>query len=470
MRERRLNREPHRRSRPLGRLTDRALVPLRGEQGVALPVAMLVLAAMLALVGVVASQATVTSENANEDRDHKRALQAADAGLEAAMSRLNRQPSTIPALPCFRPGIGFEGYDLGLSGWCRPVTEDLGDGTSYSYRISQPILPPIGGPAVKTVVSTGTAEGVVRRVAVGAANPRVSAFEDFGVRSHEELHLDSNSLIGTPENPTKAASNAAISLDSNAQICGDVTPGYPDYPLTLGGNSSLCPGYSTSPATEPFRLAEVTPPTTDDNTRIKVLDTCTQCGSVSWSPLTRRLELNGNSTLTLGGTSGAIVSPLTYRLCHLRLDSNSTLMIRGGVQVRIYILPPEQCTGSPEGGIELNSNSRIVNTSPNTPSNLQIFVVGSATQETAVNINSNFNNDISLPVLIYAPNSVVHLDSNVQILGAVAGKRVELDSNSQILYHGAAAAVTVIDSFLKGFDYRECRATSSSATNPGEGC
>jgi hypothetical protein len=298
---------------------------------------------------------------------------------------------------------------------------------------------------------------------VGAANPRVSAFGEFGVRSDEQLTMRSNATIGNSTYPTNAASNENISLDSASQICGNATPGYPDYQVTLGSVSSVCPGYSTAPATAPFRLPQITAVPEDSNTRIKVptLDPCTQCTSVIWDPVTKRLDLNANSTLTLGGN--------VYNFCELRLDSNSQLRIAAGATVKIYILPPEECLGG-SGGIELNSNAKIVNLSPNIPSNLQIYVVGSATQTTLVDFDSNFSGDPTLPMLLFAPNSDVILDSNVHVVGAIAARSVELDSNAHVYYDGSAADVEVIDTFLKGFDYRECRATSASVTNPAEGC
>ncbi len=173
-------------------------------------------------------------------------------------------------------------------------------------------------------------------------------------------------------------------------------------------------------------------PTQNDNARICATggDPCSPSSDVSWSSTTRRLTLNSNSTVTLGGS--------VYGLCQLRLNSNSQLRVATGATVQIYFLPPSQCGGVTES-IRLESNSKIINSSGD-PTKLQIYVMGNG----AVNLLSNFQNT-SLPMLLYAPSSTVSLNSNVNIVGSVAANRVSLDSNASIQYDSRSNSVVIPD-------------------------
>src|SRR6187200_2060147 len=108
----------------------------RSEQGIAYPVAMM----MLLIIGSIAFAMTINSVAANNqagrDRGVKRAVAAADAGVQVATYRMNKL--TPGALLCVVRGVANQilTEPLQPDGWCRAQTEELGDGASYSYRVS----------------------------------------------------------------------------------------------------------------------------------------------------------------------------------------------------------------------------------------------------------------------------------------------------------------------------------------------
>ncbi len=415
---------------------------LRQEDGLALPVAVIILGLVLTLGGVAVYQAASASDGTIRDTEVKRAVQAADAGLEVALGRM----AITWEPPC----------TLSEPGWCPPVEEALGDGESYSYTIYDDLDPE----TPHRVVSTGLAAEQTRRVTleVHPPTPDLPAFGQYAVRSLNDLTLNSNTEIGSPEIAGHAASNGNITLDSNSMICGNATPG-PGHQVVLRSNADICEGYSTAPATEPFTLPLPPLPTQFDNARICATggDPCTPSADVSWDSTTRRLSLNSNSVVTLGGS--------VYGLCQLRLDSNSQLRVATGATVQIYFLPASQC-GSVTESIRLDSNSRIVNSSGD-PTRLQVYVMGSG----AVNFNSNFQNS-NLPMLLYAPNSTVSFNSNVNIVGSVAANRVSLDSNASIQYDSRSTSVVIpgTGSDLERLQFVECTTEPVDPEDPGSGC
>lgn len=147
---------------------------MTGQRGFALPAALVVLTVTLMLAAAAGMAAMSATDTANRDVRVKRALAAAEAGLEAAQARtnslaidldnvldLNQQcvVSTDGVLSLLIPTAG---------GWCNAVTEDLGTGSSYSYQVSPvtnlvPALPPIllgnwNGALSRKIVATGKAD------------------------------------------------------------------------------------------------------------------------------------------------------------------------------------------------------------------------------------------------------------------------------------------------------------------------
>ena len=86
----------------------------------------------------VAARAAIVSNNQTErDLQVKRATQAAYAGLQALRYQVNLlQP---PSTHCVLKDVSTGALSVAATqadGWCDPQTEDLGDGVTYTARIS----------------------------------------------------------------------------------------------------------------------------------------------------------------------------------------------------------------------------------------------------------------------------------------------------------------------------------------------
>ena len=107
----------------------------RDERGVALPVALSILFLVAGLTSIAAKAGIVSDHFSFRDRNAKRAVQAANAGIEAAVYQLNlMQPAS---LQCVIKDVNTGTLQLTAGipdNWCITQTEDLGDGASYTER------------------------------------------------------------------------------------------------------------------------------------------------------------------------------------------------------------------------------------------------------------------------------------------------------------------------------------------------
>ena len=102
------------------------------DRGVALPVTVSVMF-MVAGLATVTARAAITSDHQSlRDRNVKQAIQAANAGLEAAMYRTNlMQPGSLQCALRNASSGNLTVAGVGGDGWCAEQTEDLGNGQSY---------------------------------------------------------------------------------------------------------------------------------------------------------------------------------------------------------------------------------------------------------------------------------------------------------------------------------------------------
>jgi hypothetical protein len=433
---------------------------VKDERGAAILTVITLITIGLALGGAAVVAATTTMRGSVRDESSKDSLAAADAGIQAALMRQN-QVAVDESNPCVVSSGGtLVAGDAGEGGWCPPMQGSAGD-ANYEYRVR---------PAVETdltstieVVATGNSNEVNRRIYVEAQSTTADAvFGQHSVIGKDSISLDSNAQIfgntGTNGNVTQA---------SNSFICGSVQHGGSYSPSSYTGSN--CPSsypFSKAPGTvslPPIDQGDVA--TNNDNARITDgRDPITERSSVSWSATNRTLTLDSNSTITMGGND--------YSLCQLRLLSNSQLIVAGPANVRIFFDAPENCPTLGSGPqIVLDSNTKLT-TTDGQPGSLQLFVVGSSNPSvTSDNVHLNSNSTSTMPVIVYAPNSAISLDSNSNLLGAVAGQSITLNSNAKITAHADGSGLQLpVPLQYRQARFVECSSTSAPPTAPSSNC
>jgi hypothetical protein len=446
---------------------------LSSESGVAIPVALAVLFVAAGLATVAARAGIVSSNQSFRDRNAKRAVQAAGAGVQVAIYQTNlMQPADDQ---CVSRGTGgaLSNVPVPVGGWCVPQTEDLGENAIYSMQISS--ATPVTGPGAtyshRTIVSTGAVNGVVRRsvVDVNAATGAPIFPANYAMVGRDSVEFKNNLDV-----QGGVGSNGDITIKNNATICGPVTPG-PGQQFNQGNNNDFC-GHTPAPATQPFAFQPVdlsSVSLSNDNVRITNMkngsgipqDTCTDCGQISWDDSTRVLSVDGNATLTLSGND--------YLLCRLDLKTGtSRLQIAPrSTTLKMYLDVPENCPGVTGPG-SADMTGRVINLNAN-PATFALLVAGSATVATAVDLADVAVTALDAPMAIYAPNSTVDFKNNLDFTGALVAKTIKVKNNANVAYDTRIGTITS-GSSIRHYDYgtgsyRECT-SAPAGTAPDAGC
>ena len=446
---------------------------LRSEQGIALPATLAVLFMVAGLATMTAKAAISSDHQSLRDRNVKQALQAANAGLEAAMYRTNLMQPGSNQCAYKNPANGaLTVSSLEGDGWCAAQSEDLGNGTSYTMQISGAQALHANGQALsrRTIVSTGVANGARRRLRLQA---NAATGEPVFPLGYATVSLDGLTLANSVKVTGGVGSNGNILLKNSAYACGDVTPG-PGKSVSIANTASICAGGSTTPATESFNLQPVdqgTAATVNDNYRIgnppatTSPDPCTDCNEITWNPATRILRLRNNSTLTLGGG--------VYSFCNIEIENTAQLKIPVrplGTGIRIYIDSPEHCGGAGTGSVTVKNTGTILNLNTD-PTTFQLNVLGSSTIATQVAFDGvDFTGDLVMAV--YAPYSTIRVKGDARLAGAIAARSIDLQNTAQINYHERIGDITTGNPLrlYKPEHYVECTAVPAVGAAPDTGC
>ena len=447
---------------------------LTDQRGIALPVALAVLFTTAGLATVAARSATNATHQSGRDSSVKRAIQAAVSGVQNAVYQTNLvQPATTQCVA--RNGSGqLISQAVGTNGWCAAMTEDLGDGVSYSEQVSQATTVTANSIQVlqRQISSSGTANGVTRRVLYTVqASTGVQLFPiGYAMLADQSINMKNNSQVSGG-----LASNGNITLKNNSNVCGPITAG-PGKAYTHGPNTTVCAGYSTANATQPFAIqpVDLSRATPNDNSRISNAitnsgtnkDSCgSTCSKISWNSTTRVLTLNSGAVLTLSGNK--------YFFCRLELKGGSTIQIASRTTpMEVYIDAPENCgSTSGMGSVAWATTSNFINLS-NNPATFVLYVAGSTRIATSVDLSSNDSSGASQIIMaIYAPNSSMTYANNLNFTGAIVAKTIDVKNNAVINYDSRVTTITSGSSvrFYKGYDYKECT-TTATGTTPDTGC
>jgi hypothetical protein len=445
---------------------------LASDRGIALPVTVSVMFMVAGLATVTARAAISSDHQSLRDRNVKQAIQAANAGLEAAMYRTNlMQPGSLQcALKSVASG-SLAVVGVGGDAWCPEQTEDLGNGQSYAVRISAGSSLHVNGQSLvqRKFVSTGAANGVRRRVMLRS---NAATGEPVFPQGYAGVALDGIDLPNSVSIQGGVGSNGDILLRNYAYVCGNVTPG-PGKSVQIRNSASVCPTGSTTPAQQSFNFQPVDQgdaPTNNDNSRIGSppqpisLDPCTDCSGIDWDPSTRMLSLRNNSTLTLGGG--------VYSFCGIEIENTAQLKIPArplGTGIRIFIDSPEHCGGEGTGSVSVRNSATILNFNSD-PTTFQLYLLGSSSIPTHVAFDGiEFASDLVMAV--YAPYSTIRIKGNSHLSGAIASKAIDLRNSAQSTYHQRIEDITT-GSPLRLYrpeQYLECTAVPSG-TLPESDC
>jgi len=447
---------------------------LTDERGVALPVALAVLVTVAGLATVAARAAIVSNNQSFRDNNAKRAVQGANAGLQAAVYQANLlQPSSAQCVHKAVSDGALSNGALQADTWCQPQTEDLGDGATYSFQVSGPTVTTSStGLSVdqRKVVSFGEVNGVRRRavVTINAGRGAPIFPPGYAVAVRESINMKNNADISG-----HLGSNGSITIMNNLDSCGNVTPG-PGRNAKIGKNFTQCPGYNTTPAAEPYDLqpVDISKATPNDNVRLTNMkagsgtpqDTCSNCNKIGWNSSTKVLTIEAPGVWNPSGN--------VYLLCRLDFKGGTIQIASRSTPLFIYIDSPENCGGTSGMGSAVMGGTFTNLYSP--PQPIGILVAGSPTKATSVDLPTN---DANTPIGIYAPNSTLIQQqqggNNVNFHGAVVGKTLDVKNNAKFSWNDSISGL-LSGSNIRFYQaatgsYKECT-TAATGTAPDSGC
>jgi hypothetical protein len=408
----------------------------RNERGMALPTAIFAMVASLGFAGAAVMSSVSVQQGSHRDGNSKKAIAAADAGASVAMMRLNRYANAFSAsAPC----LGVSSNMLVLSaaaadGWCPAISGKVGDST-YVYRAT-----PAVGSSTMSVVATGTAGSVSRRVALTYKATTVgSALGKEGIIGVDDVEIDNNA-----DARVGVGTNGNIHVHNNGNVCGNIRYGV-GKKATFDNNGTQCQGYTktegnvTLPPVSSFMPTDIA--TNNSNYRLVgckklsprepagcQLDTYSDAwkSTEPWDPATRTIYASNNTTLTLGGGD--------YWICRLYIRNNSHFVMASGAKVRIFFDTPENCgLDADDKQIDINNNADVTATGYQPEIGKYdmpgFYVMGSTKMATTIEFSNNSGNN---EFLLYAPNSHIIVKNNATYTGVIAGKTVHLDNNAVV--------------------------------------
>jgi hypothetical protein len=496
--------------------SSRSRARARDEAGFVVPTVLFFLLAILAVVTVALLASIQAQSGSIRDQGTKAAVATAEAGVTQAVFNYNggftlTDNSGRTNNPCLVPVTNPPGTvqprataaTYGANSWCTPVAAASGTG-AYTYQVCPVYTDSTGAvhncPSTSTagsveVVSTGTVNGVTRRVDVIAKSVSGQPiFIDAGVKSQTNLIVDSNGEVHS----ASSAGGSIILGSTSAKLCGGATVG-PTGSATGAGTytaSTDCTGTHLSLGTvghQPLTLPPVnqgTAATVNDDCRIRAAVTnaaaCSpndyrdlisgNTSDVTWNPSTRQLAMSGQKTsLTLTGQ--------TYSFCKLTMSQNSTLYAAANQKVRIFFDSPEACglpaynasngtTQKATAQLYTESNTRITASGdPNTTS-LGIYAIGSQTIPTGILMSSNSDNNAACVqnFVIYAPLTNIELNSNSTYCGAIAGLSIHLDQNARFYTDAVSQAIPLPGTAPHYTTSRFVDCSAGAASPPNAGC
>jgi Tfp pilus assembly protein PilX len=465
---------------------------LRSEDGVALPVA----AGMLMVVSILVVGFFGVSMRVNDtsvdSRSSKRALAAAEAGLQAAVFRLNQLNQTAPAtraVSCLT-----DTWVAPTGGQCPGHTESLGNGAQYTYYVTHE-----GGATGcvvrqgvttssmdRCITSIGLVNGVSRRIQTRVVQqPTIPDFNSVGLVGKSLVYawnsvnlstdVGSNQLVRFG-NSINVSDNDSINVDGKVMLLtgGQYEP----------GNSVTVEG-GTQTVTTPFELPMPNfqaVQESNDNSNLT-----TDLGT-AWSASTRRINL---------GSGERTIRPGTYHVCNVFLGNSVKLKFShtGGARTRIFVDSPSRpgsfCAGQadPAGTFGADNSVEINKESGEREELLDIYMYGTPHNDTRSTFSSwctdgftgglegecrsdfMLDNSVQFYGGVYAPNSTVQAHNSVKLWGSVAADKIRFYNSIEFYLTGPTIdepAESPGAAARRGWG--ECRPEPTTAGDPESGC
>ena len=424
-----------------------------------MPVVMATLLVLTLLAAAMHSMAVQSTSNAGGDSRAKRALGAAEAGLQTAAYRLNK---VDPAgTMCFTTiAVAPNG-----SGECPATTpEAVGTGGTFRYTVTPTGAACSSLPGVPTstydrcITSIGVVSGVQRRIQARVIKTPPTPFANGGVIGSESVQLTDEVTV-----ETDVGSNGPITLTG--------TPGkvevkafaklYPPATVTRTGTTTLN-GIANSDL--PFGVGAInfaaTLPPTGTNSNALLSPTY-------YNSTTRALNIPAGANYVMPAGSR------TYNLCSWTMGKGAELKMASSADMgRFYIDSPRRPgSGCPAGsgkvvfdglGDEIKINTGRFD------ANVSVYLYGTTSNGSAEDIL--IQNKAHIDAVWFAPNSIFHATNDITIHGGMSARKVILNHKVSAKLDAALQSWVSESGLVLRRAWTECKPNPTVASDPESGC
>jgi Tfp pilus assembly protein PilX len=424
----------------------------KSQEGVALPVATAMLLVISLFVIAFFSVTLQVNDTSIKDRSSKRALAAAEAGLQTALYRMNRIGVTPDPALCFTTT-----WVPKVDGKCPAATMSLGNGASFTYYVTPELqttglcLGVAGLGTDRCITAVGTAGGVQRRVQMRAsrlAGP--PSYKSIGLMSKSLMYAGNSSEITSDVgsngqvhfgNSAKTFSNSSAGIDGAVLHAPGSTWGTSGSGQQIaGGRQSVTTPFVFDPINfEPAEIAALA-------TNLRPSPPWTKPSNTTYNATTKHFTVTGEATLPGG----------TYYFCRFYMANGAKLRFSSTQATQIYVDSPSRegslCTTTTtpqwDGTFWLNNSNEF--NKDGREDLVEIFVHGTSWNGTRANApdctpagdtqpdappdvrcksDVLLNNSSGFEGMIYAPLTTVELNNSGKMKGAIAADEIRFNNS-----------------------------------------
>lgn len=442
---------------------------LRRQDGIALPV---VIGSLTVVTGLAVTTFAVSVEShhaSSRDRDSKRALAAAEAGLQVAMLRIT-DLDPDPSLCVTNAVVGVDA----TTGECPATGEvSIGNGATYNYVVSTPangtcatipgFTPNLAED--RCITSTGTVNGVKRRLQMRFYfQPPFLPWANAGLVGKNKVDIGNNKIIDSA-----IGTNGNVTLGNNSNAWELLLPEGATYTpgnnatidsQVAGGNAIRC-----CPKVAPWEFPEMDwsgPKAANDNNKL--------AGIPGWDGKYMKLGQQQDITLESG----------TYWMCGFDAPNGNDINVVPGHFVRLYIVGDKGDSSCNEndpidGKFNIKNSGRVNPLPLDDPKAEQfaLFVYGTDPDynEPADPVDVDINNGVSFWGTIWAPYSEIEVKNNQTISGGFTAGSIDMKNNGGFMYDSDISTQPLPGTAdAENLSWTECRREPAVATDPESGC
>jgi hypothetical protein len=440
---------------------------VRNQSGVAMPV---VLGALTVITGLAAGTFAVTIEGnhaSQRDRDSKKALAAAEAGLQMAVLKITElRPDSANCVTTAAVAPGTNGAAPNECPWTDAIS--VGNGATYRYVVATPTtgtcatVPGFTPTPTqdRCITSVGESNGVKRRLQLRFYfQPPFLPWGNAGLVGKYKVDIGNNKTINSP-----VGTNGQVLLDNNSTIVGDIkipeTAEDPDF----GQHASATLGVTT---VEEWQFPDIdwdTPKTDNNNDYLAAT-----LPASNWDG--KYLTLDQQQDITLEGG--------TYYMCGFDAPNGNSIYVPDGQFVRLYVdshLHNEDwCENNdPADGRFVLKNDGSVNPLPLTDPKAEqfaLFVHGSTDDNDDNPADVDMNNGVSFWGTIWAPESTIEVKNNQTVKGGFTAGTIDMKNNGGFSYDSDIANQALPGTATaRNLSWAECKRDPTTSTDPESGC